>query len=290
LVATLAAGPGLPPRPARAQVQDVEVAMRGQTIEALPFLLARAIGAEREAGLRIVVREADNPIADLRGTADVAVGTGLDRLLTRAEAEHLFTFYRRAPAALVVRRELAGSGLGRLSLFTAGKDTLAHRLAFAQLPWEGNVATAANPAWFGPLSTFRLGYVDAILGLAPLPQYLAAEGGTLVWDGSADPGTPDVAAGGLYVKQVVDPETRSRLVQALSAGVEALQSRRAEDLVAVLADQYPAWEPDALYAAIQVAQRALNPDGRLRPEWMQAAAALLGRAPGPGELEALGAG
>jgi hypothetical protein len=85
---------------------------------------------------------------------------------------------------------------------------------------QGVVADAAWPASVA-LSSYALGYVDTVQAMAPLPQYLAAVyGGELVGDATAP----------------------------------ALNGATPESLVDRFAPAYPAWEPDALYAALVAGQ------------------------------------
>jgi hypothetical protein len=276
LLAALATAPSPDVPTAHAQAHGIEIAVRAQSIEVLPFLVARAIGAEDQAGIRFSFLDAkdDNPVASLRGPTDIAVGNGVDRALVNAEIDDLFTFYRRPPVALVAQPQVAAVGLTRLVMYSQSKTSLAYRLAKDRLSFDGTLSTVTGSSWFSPLSSFSVGQVDAVLGLAPLPQYLAARGGTLVWDASSDPNVRDMDGGSLYAKRQVDADTRAKLTQALAAGVQALQTRSAEELVEALTPQYPYWETDALYQAVQVAQQSVNPDGASHPEWRDEATRL----------------
>ena len=79
-----------------------------------------------------------------------------------------------------------------------------------------NPAAAPASVDGASLSNYALGYLDAVSGAAPLPQYLALSYGGLLVD--AQPQT--------------DAETAVCMVDAQAAG-------------------YPEWEPDALYVALR---------------------------------------
>jgi hypothetical protein len=48
-----------------------------------------------------------------------------------------------------------------------------------------------------------------------------------------------------------------------------------EEVVDLVADRFPVWEPDAVLEAVRAAKRCLNPTGRLDPAALQHAAELL---------------
>lgn len=268
------------------------VALRAGSIEALPLLLARRLGAEARAGLQVELLDAGdgNPLSPQPEVA-AYVGTGFDQLTLApalAPPVDAFNFYRRAPVALAVTPPYQSTDLAGLVVAVPGQPSLARALGERLLAGGQGPRSVVGSGWLGSVALFSVRQVDGVLEQAPLPQYLALNGGTVAWDASDGPGSEELAAGSLYVAAGVG-DVRERLVAMMRMGVDALATRTEEEIVELVAGDYPAWEPDAVQAMARVAKRSLNPSGRLSAEALSRTASLAGRTPNAATLRQPGA-
>ncbi len=134
-----------------------------------------------------------------RTLAEVALA---DWFVRRARSTGDAAYCERARAALdgTLPGVPAGDLLASVADATVTRDTKAN-----PVPVDG-----------GTLTDYALGYVDAVTGAAPLPQYLSLVYGGVVLDTAA----------------ARDAQTAARMVDEQAAA-------------------YPQWEPDALYAALR---------------------------------------
>jgi hypothetical protein len=255
----------------------VRVALRAHTIEALPLVVALSAGVDTELGLRpeFVDVGSANPVTVLSADVQAAVGTSIDQLAAdRPDVVDAFNFFTRAPAAVVVRTPTVGRSLGGLVIAAPVGEDLVAQLARSLAAEPDSPRLVPGSDWFGLLSNYPTGQVDGVLSMAPLPQYLAAHLGTVEWDGSDDADSPPVGAGSLLLSREIEGPTRDRLVVLVLRGTQLLAAMPDEEVVDLVADYYPVWEPDAVLEAVRVAKRCLNPTGQLSPAALQRAAEL----------------
>ncbi len=232
------------------------VALRRYSIEAMPLVLARRVGA---ASLTLVDVGSGNPAASVGSDADAAVASSVDLVaLGRDDFVDAYNLYDRAPVAIAAL--LADPDRALASVVVADAEppgTLAATLA----PLARPVAASDSLQLLGWYAT---GAVDGVLAQAPLPQYLAAQyGGSIVWDAADDGPSAPLAAASLVVTTSADAALRQRLIAVARAGTQLLRSSAPEDLVDAVASDFPQWEPDAVLAAVRVAARCANLSGQL---------------------------
>lgn len=288
-MAGLAAGLGvlglLPGSPAAGRAQDVQsgptyrIMARTATIETLPVVVATAFGDDRRIGISVEFDDTGsrNPLDSFRGPAVAALATTVDALQTKRVVIDAYNYFSRAPVALTVRTSVLRDGLTNPVITGPAENSLPALLAGAVQPLGPSVRTIpAENKGVSPLLTFAVRQVDGLVAYAPLPQYAALAGGTLVWDASQDPTLAPIGAGSLFMLMGQDPTVRDPLVELLRSGSNTLRDRSAEDIVDAIADRYPAWEPDAVLEAVRAAQRSLNPTGVTGREALDHAVRLTG--------------
>jgi hypothetical protein len=159
-----------------------------------------AFAPSRGNTLRDSVRiRAQGDPARIQAVADVALADWFSR---RASATGNAAYCAQAQAALngTAQTPPPTNLLANIPAATVARDPNAK-----PVPIDG-----------GTLSNYALGYLDAVSGAAPLPQYLA-----VVYGGSLRNAQP-----------TTDADSAARLVDVQAAA-------------------YPQWEPDALYAALR---------------------------------------
>jgi hypothetical protein len=256
----------------------IRVALRTQTVEALPLVVALSVGADAELGVRpeLVEVENGNPVKSLGADMQAAVGTSIDQLAAdRPDVVDAFNFFTRAPTAIVVHAPSVDHNLAGLVIAAPVGEDLAAHLARSLATKSNPPRLVAGSDWLSVVANYSAGQTDGALAMAPLPQYLAAHQGTVVWDASNDADSPPVGAGSLLLSTNVEGPTRERLVALFQRGTQLLATMPEEEIVDLVADRYPVWEPDAVLEAVRVAKRCLNPTGQLDPAALQRAAELL---------------
>ncbi len=169
-------------------------------LEACPGPERSAFAPSRRDTLRDSVRiRAESDAQRLQSLANVALA---DWYIRSASATGDASFCDRARAALngSAAPPQQQALLARVPTTTVARDPSAEPVQ----------------AEAGSLSNYALGYLDAVTGAAPLPQYLA-----LTYGGAL-----------LNAQPTMDAQTAAGMVDAQAAA-------------------YPQWEPDALYAAVR---------------------------------------
>jgi hypothetical protein len=257
----------------------VKVDVRAHDIQTLPLYVGlRSTAAPLTVEITVSEVHQENPCENLGASAQAALTSALDLLrCTRPNVVDAFNFYRRAPVALVAdvpadTADLSGlvvsHGTGTWLLGDVLADMVGARPGAPRLVSGGEGWTAIAP--------YRAGLVDGVLAAAPLPEYLAFSRGRVVWDAATDPAVPDIPSGSLLVSSTLAPDVRTEMVRIVRNGTRVLESSAPEEIVELVTDDYPLWEPDELFVAVRAAQEVLNPDGHLSQQALLQTATMIG--------------